>query len=284
MPNSLVCMHQDVLKTKLQGASERKSFETLRTKRILEAVNWASGTVEKPRKHLIATLPKGQEVYFLKPGKEVANIRRPNPYDMTPILGRPDKRFRFDEIWSYLSAISIRNFAHFKTVLVLVYRNTYFMDHVEKKKGMIRYQPNEKITKIIENLENEIGDILPFGVLGLLYFLDILGWNEDVKYHMEKGHVTFSGKYDFDVGRKNTMLTCIRVPYQSSQFVNQVLNKTRDGKEVSVHDFQLLYEIMQQFSKSRGTCVPTRQQLVDWLSPYIITNHGSNQQLESFIK
>jgi hypothetical protein len=98
------------------------------------------------------------------------------------------------------------------------------------------------------------------------HFLDILGWNEDVKYHIENDRPTFTGKYPYKVGRINTLLTCIRVPYQGSVFVRHCLEKFDSKRDI---DFSLLYTIMQQFAKSRETCTPTQQQLIKWLSPYI---------------
>jgi len=257
----------EVLKTKLQGSRTRPVWEDKRRKRIQEAMSWESGTEENPCKHVVAILPNNIEIFFLKPGKEVFNRRRPNPYDMFPVVGRPDIKLKFEDVWSSLSKISLVDFDSFKAVLTLVYRNAYLLDHVEKSNGIIRYQPREEIITCITNVNHEIGDLEPFGLLGLLHFLDILGWNEDMKYHVEDNRPTFSGKYDFKVGRINTLLTCVRVPYQASLFVTHCLSKINERKNIN---FSLLYTIMQQFAKSRGTCTPTQQQLIDWLSPYII--------------
>jgi hypothetical protein len=267
MDLQLTCMiYQDILKTRLQGKGSRKACEIKRIKRINEAMALESGTLENPRKHVITTLPNNIEVYFLKPGKEVANVKRPNPYDMTPVVGSPDIKLKFEDIWSYLSKISLINFDSFKVVLTLIYRNAYLIDHVEKEEGIIRYQPNDAITKCIYHINKEISNILPFGLMGLLHFLDLLGWNEDLKYHIENNRPTFSGKYSYNTGRINTLLTCIRVPYQASLFVNHCLKKAENRRDI---DFSLLFTIMQQFAKSRGTCTPTQKQLRDWLSPYI---------------
>lgn len=259
--------YQDILKTRLQSHARARACEPKRRKRIQEALGWGSGTRDNPRKHLVTTLPNGIDVCFLKPGKEVFSVRRPNPYDMTPVVGSPDKILRFDEIWSYLSKISVVNFDSFKAVLTLTYRNAYLMDHVEEEAGIIRYQPSEEIARCIDSMNDEIGDILPFGLMGFLHLLDILGWNEDVKYHTEHSRPTFSGRYNFKVGRINTLLTCIRVPYQASLFVRHVIDTIDNKRNI---DFQLLFTIMQQFATSRGTCTPTQQKLIAWLSPYII--------------
>jgi hypothetical protein len=140
------------------------------------------------------------------------------------------------------------------------------MDHVERPKGKIRYEPSEEIIERIQRINNEVDNVSPVGLMGLLNFLDILGWNEDMKYHVENNNPTFSGNYDLKVGRINTLLTCIRVPYQASLFVAHCLNNADNKKNI---DFSLLYTIMQQFAKSRGTCTPTKLQLLEWLSPYL---------------
>jgi hypothetical protein len=257
--------YEGVLKTVLQKGKPESTLNK-RAKRIQEAIGWKSGTKEKPRKYLIATLPNNKEVYFLKPGKEAFNIKRPNPHDMTPVVGDPEERPKFDEIWSYISSISVKNFEIFKAVLTLIYRSAYMLDHAEVKKGIVRYQPSKEICELVEDMENSIGAVSPLGLMGLLHFLDILGWNEDVKYHAENSRVVFDGEHTFKTGRINTLLTCIRVPYQASTFLKSVI----ENPNKTDINFKNLYTIMQQFAKSRGTCVPTQEQLLEWLSPYLI--------------
>jgi len=222
-------------------------------------LNWEGGTEEEPKKYLVAVLSNGLEVFFLKPGKEVKR-ERPNIHDMFPVAGSPDLKPKFDDVWSYLSRISVVDFENFKAVLTLIYRNAYFIDHVENQNGKIRYEPNEEITECVEQIDKQISNVSSLGLMGLLNFLDILGWNEDMKYHVEDNRPTLSGKYDVKVGRINTLLTCIRVPYQASLFVVHCIGKANDRKNI---DFSLLFSIMQQFAKSRGTCTPTQQQLTD---------------------
>lgn len=257
---------QDILGTKLQGSRTRPVWEDKRKKRILEALSWKSGTEDKPLKHTVATLPNRSEVYFLKPGKEVFNEKRPNPNDMFPVVKTPEVKLKFEAVWTHLSMISVVNFEHFKAVLTLIYRNAYFLDHVEKPEGIVRYRPNRELRVSIEKIEAESGSSSPLGLLEMLYFLDILGWNEDMKYHIENRKPTFSGQYNYNVGRVNTLLTCIRVPYQAALFVTHCLSKVNDKRNI---DFSSLFTIMQQFAKSRGTCTPTQQQLVEWLAPYL---------------
>lgn len=267
--------YEQILRTHLVRRKPQ-SFVDMRRKRIEEALNWRGGTRDAPIKHLVTILPDGTEVFFLKPGKEVFNIKRPKPYDMTPCIGNTDRRLKFDEVWTFISRISVIDFDLFKAVLTLIYRNAFLIDHQETKPGIIRYQPSEEVIQAIREIEETIGDSMPSGLYGLLHFLDVLGWNEDVKYHTDKGSPTFKGNYGFNVGRINTLLTCIRVPYQASSFVRHVEEGIRERRSV---DFMLLYTIMQQFAKSRGTCTPTNQNLLDWLAPYIIDEPPANRRL-----
>jgi hypothetical protein len=257
---------QSALRTKIQGASTRTTWEDKRKKRILEALTWESGTQTRPRKHIVTTMPNSVEVYFLKPGKEVFNQKRPNPNDMLPVVGSPDVMLKFDDIWTYLSKVSVIDFDDFKAILIIIYRIAYFIDHVERSEGVIRYEPNREIMDSIGRIDANVGDVLPFRLMGLFHFLDLLGWNEDMKYHVGQGRPAFSEKGKINTGRINTLLTCIRVPYQASSFVTHCLNKANDRRNI---DFYLLFTIMQTFAKSRGVCPPTQQQIATWLSPYV---------------
>jgi len=251
--------------TRLQTGT-KQSLLDMRRGLIAEALSWEGGTLDNPRKYLIATLPNGQNAYFLKPGKEVANKKRPNPHDMTPVVGRPEYRLRFDEIWAHLSKIAIIDSEVFKAVLTLIYRDAYLLDHV-RVGDSFRYRPNNEIVKSIREMDQKIGSVVPFGLMGLLHFLDLLGWNEDVKYHTEDDQPTFRGKYGPKTGRINTLLTCIRVPYQTLHFVRHIAKMSARPRDM---DFTLVYGTMQQFVKSRGTCTPTQRQLLEWLAPYVI--------------
>jgi hypothetical protein len=255
------------LYTNLQGRSSKGALLLKRKKRILEALGWSKGTLEKPHKHKVTTLPNGMEVYFLKPGKEADPKRkRTNPHDMTPVVGNQARRLKFDDIWAEILRISAADFEGFKAFLALVYRNAYMIDHVEVKPSLIRYQPVEPIVRTVERLEKLSRPGLKFGLMGLLHFLDILGWNEDVKYHVESNRPEFKGERAFDVGRINTLLTSIRVPYQTAGFIRSCMNAFRRNQEV---DYLSICTVMQQFTTSRGTCTPTKKQLSNWLAPFI---------------
>lgn len=255
------------LYTSLQGRNTKNTVLFKRKSRILEALSWNKGTLKEPSQHIVTKLPNGTEVYFLKPGKEAdPNRKRVNPHDMIPIVGNPDIKLKFDEIWADILRTSASDFENFKAFLTLIYRNAYLIDHVEVKPGKFRYQPVQPILETIKKIEAVSHPGLNFGLLGLLHFLDVLGWNEDVKYHVESNRPEFKGKYTFDVGRINTLLTCIRVPYQTAEFLKKCMDALQNKKGI---DYLGICNVMQTFTTSRGTCTPTKQQLAIWLSPYI---------------
>jgi len=243
---------------------EKEPFVKKRRKRIEEAVSWEGGpSTENPEEIVVDKLPSGQEAYFLKPGKETER-KEPNPNDMAPRIEGVYKNYTFQDTWEIISRTSVKNFEYFKALLVLIYRNTYLLDHREKKGG-IRYDPSEEIKDVIKTLDKEFKDILPEGnTLGLLYFLDLLGWNEDVKYQAPRtDYDLFS---DFNVGRVNNLLTSIKIPYKLSVFVRDVLDYSGDPKEIP---FGEGLETVQDLTVSRGTCKPTQGELREWFSPML---------------
>jgi hypothetical protein len=60
-----------------------KDFIEKRAMLIEEAINFPQGTIEKPKKNIVAKITNGKEVYFLKPGKETLR-KTPNVHDMFP--------------------------------------------------------------------------------------------------------------------------------------------------------------------------------------------------------
>ncbi len=233
---------------------------------ILEALSWASGTSGTPVRHVVASLPGGLDVYFLKPGKEAFERRTPNPHDMTPVVGDVQYRPAFNDVWTALSSVSLLDFEAFRQILVLIYRSAYLLDH-EPEGESYRYRPKRAVLACVEELQSRTGRLLPFGLLGFLHYLDVIGWNEDVKYHVEGGKPTFTGARGFPTGRINTLLTCVRVTYQVSDFARRLV--AGKGPWTTV-DFRPVYGAMQAFSNGRGTCRPTHEQLLEWLGPYVV--------------
>jgi hypothetical protein len=270
MPNK----EQDIIKTKIFKSN--REFTDKRTKRIKEAIAFKSGTIENPKKHLISSLPDGKEAYFFKPGKETLR-KVPNVYDMSPNVGAKGisetEGWAFEKIWEYLIKISIISQSTFKKVLVLLYRNCFLLDHQEIKKGKFRYLPTKEISDYINNIEAFVlkdGFMDKFktkeiGLLEYLYFIDLIGWNEDVKYHIVGGKPDFK-KYDKKTGRVNTILSVISAPLLISNFILDIIHKT---EKKGIIDVKLITSTIQMFTKSRGICVLPNKGLVKQLAPYL---------------
>lgn len=254
-------MYQDILTTNLQP--KNKLLKLKREKMINEALSWKGGTQDNRLKYVITTLPNGMDVYFLKPGKETVDENSKNPHDMRPQVGNSGLLLKFDDIWNYLTKVSTIDNDIFIAILVLIYRNAFLIDHIEID-GKIRYVPDKKVLSCIEDMDKKLGTLQPYGLLGLMHFLNILGWNEDVKYHVIDSKPSLIKN---DTGRLNTLLTCVRISYQTSYFAKHVIENYNKPQNI---DFKLALTHVQQMALSRGVCKPTDEQLVEWLSPYLV--------------
>ena len=255
-----------ILRTQLQ---RRTSVELTRKRSMMidEALGWPAGTRDKPRRCDVGPSGSGQVLaYFLKPGKEVFRERNPNPNDMTPMVGSIGQRYSFQDMWVPLGASSLRGRETFRKMLVLVYRNAFLLDHVVED-GKVRYRPSGEVMGCIDELDREVRDVLPCSLLEFLFMFDILGWNEDVKYHSEDGRVTFEGRRKVEVGRLNNMLTGIHATHRVAEFVDHVIEKSGDKEAI---DLGLIFSAMQAFVRGRGVAPPSDKDLVDWLAPYLV--------------
>ncbi len=264
----------DIIKTKVFRSNG--DFVLQRAKRIAEAIAFKSGTIEKPKKHIISTLPNGKESYFLKPGKETQRAV-PNIYDMFPNVGSKSKSetdgFSFEVIWEYLIKISIINQLTFKKVLVLLYRLCFLLDHQEIKKGKIRYFPSQEILDYISKIDFSLKEGFKdkfkkdeIGLLEYLHFVDLLGWNEDVKYHITNSQPDFEVKSKKNVGRTNTIKSVISVPLMINDFLSNIIENVNYIEKINV---RLILNVMQKLSKSRGICVLSHKELQRYLNPYL---------------
>ncbi len=264
-----------ILITKLFKSSDYFLYQ--RRKRIEEALNFKGGTIRYPKKFLISILPNGKEVYFLKPGKETQRkIENVNIHDMFPNVGINDisetASFTFEIVWEYLIKISIINQITFKKVLVLLYRLCYFIDHQEID-GLIRYEPSRElldyILKIDFSLKEGFKDKFKkdeIGLLEYLYFVDLLGWNEDVKYHVTDSEPDFQNRAKRNTGRVNTIISIISVPLMINDFLSNIIENVNNIERINV---RLILSTMQKLSKSRGICVLSHKALQKYLEPYL---------------
>lgn len=166
---------------------------TKRMYRIHEARMITGGTIENPTKHVIYDLPDGGQAYFLKPGKEAK--RKPskeNVNDMLPCVDGMNKKYSFADVWNLLcilrNNIDINLYKSFSAIL---YDLAYLrLCDVHGRKVRISEFLPEIISPIQQAADKKN---LNINVLSLVYFIDLLGWNEDVKYHRE-GEINLSDK------------------------------------------------------------------------------------------
>ena len=225
----------NIIRTKIFRSN--RDFIAQRSLRIIEAVKFKSGTVDKPRKTVISVLPNGKEAYFLKPGKETLRAK-PNIHDMFPNVGYKNQSetdsYTFETMWEYLIKVSIINQITFKKVLLLLYRLCFLLDHKKIKNGKIRYSPSKDLSDYIDKIDFSLKDGFKdkfkteeIGLWEYLYFIDLIGWNEDVKYHVKNSMPNFKSVNN-RTGRVNTILTIICAPLMISNFIQDIIHKTQN--------------------------------------------------------
>ncbi len=257
------------------------AFKIINEKRldlISEALSFPKGEQDNPIKTVIFRLSDEKEVAFLKPGKENAR-KKPNINDMLPFVGTNDTNifagYDFHSIWKYLLEISIINPLTFKKILVLIYRICYYFDHNEVDEKY-RYIPNQEqleyITKLNFTLKEGFNGIFKndtIDLLDFLYFVDLLGWNEDVKYNVNP-----NGEPEFvktkRTRRVNTLLTIIGVPVIVSKFI---VNLSENVKTKDKIEIDLILNAMQRFTRTRGICVLTKNEFRDFFNGFIQFNN-----------
>jgi hypothetical protein len=266
----------EVLITKISKGKNNK-FNQLRLLRISEAVSFISGTKEVPCKTVISVMGNNKEASFFKPGKE-AFRGSPNINDMYPYIGdiNIEKNevggYKFDDIWEYLLKISIINQLTFQKVLIIIYRICYFYDHKLNNNKQLRYSPDSELLDYIYKLDFSLKDGFidkfkneEIGFIEFLHFIDLLGWNEDVKYNTN-GTEPFIGN-NKRTGRVNTILSVISVPLMVNDFLANIISNVNYVERINV---KLILSTMQKLSKSRGICVLTNKDLKRYLSPFLI--------------
>jgi hypothetical protein len=263
-----------IIKTKIFRSNE--NFIQQRSVRIAEAIAFKSGTIGNPMKTVISVLPNGKESYFLKPGKETLRTT-PNIHDMFPNVGNNNQSetvgYTFEIMWEYLIKISIINQITFKKILVLLYRLCFLLDHQEIETGKLRYSPSKDLSEYIDKIDFSLKDGFKdkfkteeIGLWEYLHFIDLIGWNEDVKYHVKNSIPNFE-TVNKKTGRVNTILTIISAPLMISNFIQDIIQKT---KNYGIIDVKLITSTIQKFTKSRGICVLSNRDLSEYLHPYLV--------------
>ncbi len=237
-----------------------------RTARIQEALDIKFTDHNNRVKYVVDTLSDGTEVFFIKPGKEYFR-KIPNLNDMSPNVGSYYENFRFADIWELLcklyNTISLNNY---KKLSAIIYRMAYLLDF-SYVGGKLRFTPCKELKAEIEEIQQEIySKNLKVDLLSFLHFLDVLSWNEDVKYHTHNNQPDFSDVQKRKNGRINTLLSCISIPMLFQKFVEEVLKS--DGKRENI-DFSIIIDVAQKFAKTRGVQPLSNKELIKLFSPYL---------------
>lgn len=257
--------------TRIIKGSWPEEITEKRDLRIKEALSYPLGTLEEKSYNVVCEVNE-MDAYFLKPGKEYfRSDESRNIHDMTPGVGTDSRdnkynNYSFGDIWSDLMRLSFTiSEDSYKQLSVLIYRLAFFMD-CEIVDGKVRFHPNDEVLNTINFIQNEIdGCACDFNVMEFLTFLDLLSWNEDVKYQISKG--ASQDKSKRNQGRINNLLSMISMPLILRQFVTSVLDSKDDPENI---DFSAIVDIAQQFARTRGVIPMSNAELIKHLSPYLV--------------
>ena len=210
LKNELISLNQmlKIPEKKLTSNATEK-----REKYVKEAISWKCGKDQQNRIITIVYDFADWKVAIGKPGKEAdinykgfrnykTGVKGNNPNDMNPHIlhngKKIEKDLTFQEIFEEVEKMKRADLFGLEVFGMLIFRMAFMLDHKEDSNGNIRYSPDKKLLEILEKRIPEISEkkIKPF-----LFYLDILGLNEDIKVN-EGGH-GLSGDY----GRINTLLT-----------------------------------------------------------------------------
>jgi len=184
-----------------------------REKYVKEAISWECG---KDQEHRIITIVYDfgdWKVAVGKPGKEAdinyksfrnykTGLKGNNPNDMNPHIlfknKKIEKDLTFQEIFGEIEKMKREDLFGLELFGMLIFRMAFMLDHKEDSKGKIRYSPDDKL---VEMLQKRIPEVSEKKIKPFLFYLDVLGLNEDIKVN-EGGHGLSK-----DYGRINTLLT-----------------------------------------------------------------------------
>ncbi len=200
-----------------EGTKLTSSAKEKRAKILKEAISWEKGLDQENRKITTIYRVGAYSVAVGKPGKEASpdytgfihyktKIRGNNPNDMNPQILKNNKKttknYTFGDMFEHIEHLMHSDLFGLEILGSLLFRMAFMMDHQEDKEGNIRYFPPKKTIKILKERIPFI-DKIPIEIF--LYFLDILGINEDIK-------VEYGGHgIEKDYGRINTLLTFVHL-------------------------------------------------------------------------
>ncbi len=178
---------------------------------IEEAIAWEGCTTEGQYiEHVIwESDDKQYRVSLRKYGKEYYGSVRwkdgheeHNPNDMKPSLFHNGEEIStlasFDDIFRFLQEIHLHNAEAAQVLGCLIYRDAFLLDYT-KEGNTYRFNPP---TEALDYINERIPVWEGISIEAYLRYLDIISWNEDVKYYSIGYDVLRDG-----TGRKNNLLT-----------------------------------------------------------------------------
>lgn len=236
-----------------------------RKNRIQEALDIKFDNPRQPVKFVVDTLPDGNEVYFLKPGKEYSR-KEPNLNNMSPNVGDLFTKFSFADIWQLLCKLrNAISFDNYKKLSAILYRVAYLIDFTDNQ-GKVRFSPSTELLNEIQEIQTDaIHNNLNVNILAFIHFMDILGWNDEMKTHANNDGLNFVVKKP-KMGRINTILSCISIPILFQEFVDEVLLHKDDKANI---DFSIVINVAQTFSRTRGVHPLSNKKLAELLNPFL---------------
>lgn len=121
-----------------------------------------------------------------------------NPNDMRPTVWVDGAEMEFDgsfdHVFNFFQQVSHADTRALEILGCLMFRNAYLLDHDEE----LNYRPSQEAIDYINSVIPEYEGI---SVEAYLHYLEMIAWNEDVKYHT-LGYDVHTG-----TGRRNNMLT-----------------------------------------------------------------------------
>lgn len=121
-----------------------------------------------------------------------------NPNDMCPTVWVDGREVEFDgsfdHVFNFFQQVSHIDTRALEILGCLMFRNAYLLDHDEK----LKYHPSKEA---LEYLNRVIPEYEGISVEAYLHYMEMIAWNEDVKYHT-LGYDVHTG-----IGRRNNMLT-----------------------------------------------------------------------------
>ncbi len=226
-----------------------------RNYRIAQAKKFNKGKDFNHQVIINLSLEKDIEYGFCNPGKDDGNPIRNSEQkrrDMTPFVNaknNPITTGDFKDIWQVI--LTLQQILDKRTMLKLyrlIYRLAFMIDfeYDEKTKN---YIPNKDFISEIDSIQKEINKAgSNINIKSLIVFLDLLGWNEDYKYHLHDDVANSPW-----TGRLNCIMCMISVPIE--------LNKLNIKKGEQIN-YNSLLEMCYAFCMSRGIFVLSKSDLI----------------------